>query len=338
MVVCLCGCGNFAARRIAQAPNSYPKWLAPEAPVTLAFNQNILAPFTNGHIRIAEPPAKIRYRIIEPGDYDFRWTNRLDEARGELDLTFSAKSTNQLGTNPPALACGTVILLHGYGVDSLSMLPWAYLLAEKGWRCVLVDLRGHGASTSDRVYFGPQELNDLRSLLDHLQRSHQVETPVSLVGHSFGGVLALLWKKEDSRIDKVVAMSPYANLATAVENIRREYARWIPKFFISAGVRNLPALLNVHPCLLNPSCWLDDSLSDVLFISGGADKIATPDQVEKLYELSGHENHLIAIQNAAHETLPYYLDDLAEPVTRWLAGGTGEEIVSRTTSPEEQTH
>ena len=319
MIVCACGCGNFAARRIAQAPNSYPKWLAPEAPVTLAFSTKILSAFTNGYIRIAEPPAKIRYRIIEPGDYQFRWTNRLDELRGELELTFSATVTNRPNeTNVPNVR-GTVILLHGYGVDGLSMLPWGFLLAEQGWRCVLVDLRGHGASTSDWVYFGTQELNDLRALLDHLQLNHQVQTPVSMVGHSFGAVLALRWKNVDSRIGKVVSISPYADLAEAVENVRREYARWIPKFFISAGLRKLPDFLGVDACALNPSCWMN-SLSDVLFIAGGADAIATPDQVEHLHKLAGPENNLIVIQNAAHETLPYYLDDLAQPVSRWLEG------------------
>jgi alpha-beta hydrolase superfamily lysophospholipase len=318
LIVCACGCGGFAARRIAQAPNSYPKWLAPKAPVTLAFSGKLLSAFTNGSIEVASPPARIHYRIIEPGDYQFRWTNRLDEARGELDLSFGANVTNGYERTNAVDARGTVILLHGYGVSGLAMLPWAFLLAEEGWRCVLVDLRGHGQSTSKRVYFGTEELNDLRALLTHLEENHDVSVPVQVVGHSFGGVLALRWKMADPRVDRVVSMSPYADLPTAIENIRREYARWIPKFFIAAGARHLPELLQTEPCELNPSCWVNESLSDVLFVAGGADAIATLDQVQRLYRLAGAEKELMIIKNAAHETLPFYLDDLAEPVTRWL--------------------
>ena len=318
LIVCATGCGSFAARRIAQAPNSYPKWLAPKAPVTLAFSGKLLSAFTNGSIEVSSPAARIHYRIIEPGDYQFRWTNRLDEARGELDLSFGANVTNGYERTNAGDARGTVILLHGYGVSGLAMLPWAFLLAEEGWRCVLVDLRGHGQSTSKRVYFGTEELNDLRTLLTHLQQNHHVQVPVAVVGHSFGGVLALRWKMEDFRVGRVVSMSPYADLPTAIENIRREYARWIPKFFIAAGARHLPELLQTEPCELNPWCWVNESLSEVLFVAGGADEISTLKQVQRLHQLAGAGNEMMIIQNAAHETLPFYLDDLAEPVTRWL--------------------
>jgi pimeloyl-ACP methyl ester carboxylesterase len=318
LVVGLCGCGNFAARRIAQAPNSYPKWLAPKPPVTIAFSQHLLSAFTNGFMEVAAPAARIRYRIIEPGDYQFRWTNRLDEARGKLDLSFGATVTSRHERTNPDDARGTVILLHGYGVSGLAMLPWAFLLAEEGWRCVLVDLRGHGGSTGKRVYFGTEELNDLRALLTHLQQNHSITVPVSVVGHSFGGVLALRWKITDPRVERVVSMSPYADLPTAIENIRQQYARWIPKFFIAAGTRHLPELLQTEAAELNPSCWVNESLSDVLFVAGGADTIATLDQVQRLHRLSGSGNEVMVIKNAAHETLPFYLDDLAEPVTHWL--------------------
>src|SRR3954463_7195700 len=94
MVVCLSGCGGFAARRMAQAPNTYPTWLAPKAPVTLEFSDKIVRAFTNEYVEISSPEARIRYRVIEPADYEFHWTNRLDETHGQLDFSFSANTTN----------------------------------------------------------------------------------------------------------------------------------------------------------------------------------------------------------------------------------------------------
>jgi alpha-beta hydrolase superfamily lysophospholipase len=322
LIICTCGCGRFAARRIAQAPNTYPKWLAPEAPVTVTFQPPLLANFTAEYLHVSAPPARIRYRIIEPGDYQFRWTNHLDEARGKLDLRFTANVTNTAPAEQSSSAHiprrGTVILLHGYGVSGFAMFPWALLLAEQGWRCVLVDLRGHGGSSSQRVYFGTQELHDLRALLTQVQQTHYVDVPVSVVGHSFGAVLALRWKLADPRVGNVVAMSPYADLGAAIQNIRQQYARWLPKSFIAAGLRELPCLLHAHPAEFHPAHWVDHRLADVLFVAGGADAIATLDQVQKLHRLAGDGNELIILPRAAHETLPFYLDDLAEPVRKWL--------------------
>jgi pimeloyl-ACP methyl ester carboxylesterase len=240
-LICAAGCGRFAARRMVQAPNTYPKWLAPKAPVTLAFSDNILTAFTNQYLEVRSPRARIRYRVVEPANYEFRWTNHLDEAQRQLELSFTAKidqlnkRTNQWTEHPR----GTVVLLHGYGVSGFAMLPWALLLGQEGWRCVLVDLRGHGKSTGKQIFFGTQEVQDLRELLDRLEAEHGMDTPVSVVGHSYGAVLALRWKMIDSRVEKVVAMSPYADLSKAVLNVSEQYASWLPRSFLKAGLRKL---------------------------------------------------------------------------------------------------
>ena len=321
LLISASGCGRFAASRIAQAPNTYPEWLAPEAPVTVTFQPSLLANFPTEYLHVTSPPARIRYCVIEPADYEFRWTNHLDEAQGKLDLEFTANVTNRATAGQDSALIpsgGTVVLLHGYGVSGFAMLPWALLLAEQGWRCVLVDLRGHGGSTSERVYFGTQELGDLRALLTQVQQTHRIELPVSVLGHSFGAVLALRWKLSDPRVGRVVAMSPYADLGVAVQNIRRQYARWIPKSFIAAGLRELPRLLQAHPAEFHPACWIKNNLSEVLFVAGGSDVIATVDQVQKLHQLAGDGNEIMVLPRAAHETLPFYLDDLAQPVSHWL--------------------
>jgi alpha-beta hydrolase superfamily lysophospholipase len=322
LILCTSGCGRFAARRIVQAPNTYPKWLAPDAPVTFTFRSALLTNFTSQYLNIPSPPARIRYRIIEPCDYHFRWTNQFNEATGKLDLQFGAQvpspESDQSSSSTPTSPRGTIILLHGYGDSGLAMFPWALLLAEQGWRCVVVDLRGHAGSSGERVYFGVQELHDLRALLTQLEQNHHIDLPVSLVGHSFGAVLALRWKLADPRIGRIVSMSPYADLGAAIQNVRRQYARWLPKSFIAAGLRELPHLLHTEPSNLHPACWINHNLSGVLFMAGQADAIATLDQVQKLHRLAGEDNEILILPQATHETLPFHLDQLAGPVSHWL--------------------
>ncbi len=324
LVVGLSGCGRFAARRMAQAPNTYPTWLAPKAPVTLEFSDKILRAFTNEYVEIPWPAARIRYRVVDPADYQFEWTNHLDEAHGQLDFSFTANiayladRTNHWSSHPR----GTIVLLHGYGVAGFAMLPWALYLAQEGWRCVLVDLRGHGKSTGKQIYFTTQEVRDMTALLDKMEAEGRVAGPVSVLGDSYGAVLALRWKLNDPRLHKVIAISPYADLSSAILNISRQYAGWIPQFFIKAGLRKLPDLLHVKPDELNPETWISTLRHNeptTLFVAGGADKIAPLKQVEQLHKLSGPENRLLIIPNAAHEPLPFYLDNLAQPVVRWFS-------------------
>src|SRR3954466_5867333 len=203
------GCGGFAARRIAQAPNTYPDWLAPKARVFLDFSSKLLTNSPRQYVEVGPPEARLCYRIIEPGDYQFKASSKQDLHNGKsfLEFTFTANvpaKRNQWTSAPR----GTVILLHGYGVAQFSMLPWALELAQEGWRCVLLDLRGHGKSTGKRIYFGIQETKDLSQLLDHLADQGHLVEPIAAVGESYGAALALRWKCVEPRLGPVVAMSP----------------------------------------------------------------------------------------------------------------------------------
>jgi len=205
------GCGTFVAHCIARAPNRYPSWFSAEAPVTLAFNPKLLTNFPACYVNVGPPPARLCYRIIDPADYHFRVssTNWLKHGEKEYEFTFHATvpgRTNHWTASPR----GTVLLLHGYGVAQFSMLPWAFCLGDDGWRCVLVDLRGHGESTGKRIYFTVRETNDISTLLDTLGRDKQLKEPVSLMGESYGAVLALRMKTVDPQIRSVVAIAPYA--------------------------------------------------------------------------------------------------------------------------------
>lgn len=83
----------------------------------------------------------------------------------------------------------TVVFVHGLVVENLSvfyfrMAPKVALHAE----VVLYDLRGHGRSERPPAgYSVSEQVDDLLALLDELE----IDRPVHLVAHSFGGVIAL---------------------------------------------------------------------------------------------------------------------------------------------------
>lgn len=316
------GCGSYMARRMAQAPNSYPQWFGPQARVELAFDRQCLTNFPTHFAEVGPPTAKLRYRIVEPANYDFsvvqtNWTHH-----GKPYYQFNFHATVPGPTNTwSAQPRGTVLLLHGYGVAQFAMAPWALRLAQEGWRCVLVDLRGHGKSTGARIYYGMQEPLDLRQLLDQLERDGQLRGPVAAIGESFGATLALRLKAADPRVDKVVAIAPFAVLSNVVVNISHEYANWLPQALPRAGVRHLPELLKVPPAELDTVTELTRHPVAALFVAGAEDHISPVNEVKKLYALAAPTSELFVVPQASHESVTYFFHGLVPPVLAWLNGG-----------------
>ncbi len=313
------GCGTFVAHRIAQAPNTYPTWFAPKARVSLGMSPKMLNSFPAHTVEAGNPPARLSYRVVPPADYNLRVTstNWVEHGEEQFDFSFHANfpaRTNQWTAAPR----GTVVLLHGYGLAQFSMAPWALKLAQDGWLCVLVDLRGHGKSTGKQIYFGTRETNDLSRLLDHLAADGELNGPVAAMGESYGAALALRWATVEPRVQSVVAIAPYGVLSNAVLNIARDYAGWVPKGLIQSGMRKLPTVLQVPPDALDTTTVLRRSPETALFIAGEKDKIAPAPVVQELCSLAKPDSRLIVVPHATHEAVTYFFDQLASPVLEWL--------------------
>ena len=231
----------------------------PGARVLLAFDGNLL---TNSPARFADvgpPAARLRYRVVEPADYHLKViaTNWVERGEVQLPVQFSCRDAPDQpldGRHHVAqCSCCTVTgspnfrWCHGHGVSP-----------RKGWRCVLVDLRGHGKSTGEKIYFGLKESRDMSQLLDVLTNQGQVTPPVAVIGESYGAALALRWKTMDPRVGQVVAIAPYVVLSNAVLNICHDYASVLPRAVIRAGLKQLPVVLGVRVTIwIPPRFWRD---------------------------------------------------------------------------------
>jgi pimeloyl-ACP methyl ester carboxylesterase len=314
------GCGGFMARRMAQAPNSYPQWLAPEGPVAVGFSPKLLTNFTRQYVDVGPPSARLCYRVVEPADYCLTVTSTNWLEHGRKDFEFDFKADLPAKTNRwTAAPRGTVVLLPGYGLAQFSLAPWALRLAQDGWRGVLVDLRGHGRSTGSRIYFGTRETHDLSQLLDRLGQDGHLTEPVAAFGESYGAALALRWKTVEPRIATVVAITPYAGLSNAVLNLCRQYADWLPQCFLRAGLKELPAVLDVPADDLDTTTVLARSPVKALFVAAAEDDITPVPDVEQLRALAAPGSKLVVVPGATHEAVTYFFPELVPPVLDWLA-------------------
>jgi pimeloyl-ACP methyl ester carboxylesterase len=325
LVLSTAGCGTFVAHRMVQAPNTYPKWFTPRAPVAVAFSPKMLTNFPKQFVTVGPPTARLCYRVVEPADYGLKIssTNWLEHGRKKFEFDFHADVPGQSNawTSAPR---GTVVLLHGYGLAQFTMAPWALRLAQEGWQCVLVDLRGHGKSTGKRIYYGIQETHDLSQLLDALARDGRLKEPVVAFGESYGAALALRWQTVEPRVGTVVAITPYAGLSNAVLNLCREYAGWMPRSLLRSGLKKLPSVLEVPADELDITTELARHPVTALLVAGTEDKITPVADVEQLRVLAAPGSELVVVPEATHESVLYFFPELVPPVLAWLSGTNGQ--------------
>ena len=137
----------------------------------------------------------------------------------------------------------TVLCLHGF-LD----LAWGFAfvapsLAAAGYHVVAPDLRGHG--DTDRIgpggyYYFMDYVHDVADLVDQVARQR-----LSLVGHSMGGSVALLYAATfPDRPERVVAMESVHVQEVPGEDLPRRTADWIESVRRARrrGPRTLPTL------------------------------------------------------------------------------------------------
>lgn len=111
--------------------------------------------------------------------------------------------------------CSTILFIHGGGDHGGRYLHVAERLAERGWRSIVPDYRGHGASDGERWDVDRYEtyLADLARVLEHCG---QPKEDTVLLGHSFGGLLAARWSEVAPLPRATVLTSPLLGLAVQV--------------------------------------------------------------------------------------------------------------------------
>ncbi|HEY8453885.1 MAG TPA: alpha/beta fold hydrolase [Natronosporangium sp.] len=140
-----------------------------------------------------------------------------DGTRVELDTTLYLPDGASAGEPVPA-----VLLAHGYGGTEDAVAADAAELARRGYAVLTWTARGFGAS-GGRIHLNhpDYEVRDARLLLDRLARRPEIRTDrpgdprVGVMGGSYGGALALLLAAYDHRVDAVVAMTTWHDLADA---------------------------------------------------------------------------------------------------------------------------
>jgi pimeloyl-ACP methyl ester carboxylesterase len=280
--------------------------------------------FPAEQVAVGPPPATLDLTMMEPGDYHVKLNSTFTEVpptsprvrpRYDFHFNFDLSRFSPKPKSPDVR--GTIFLLHGYGLDKEAMMPWGLVLAKAGYRVVLVDLRGNGHSTGDRIYFGDIERTDMVQCLDALMQQHVCQEPVGVLGISYGAVLALQWAAIDSRVQSVAAISPYPDVETAVDRYLKTFAPNLTWRTDRESAAWAASQLAGFPDL-DTAIAIRRIKQPILFVRGEHDEVCLREDLTHFQAAAPQESETKEVPLANHLAVGMCISQLSDPVTEWF--------------------
>jgi len=303
------GCNNYVAEKFVRAPNLDLDMRGKDAPQSLLIDHHVAEQL---RVPVGPPEASLSVWVVDPVSAPAMVSLR--QAPNPRDWPI-ARLTILPSTDPDAdpdkPPQGTVFLLHGLD-DTKEDAPYefySYGLACEGYRVILVDLRGHGRSTGDRIGYGGYESHDLMQVLDVLQNRGLVAGKVGVLGISYGASVGICWASIDPRVKVVVALEPFSSIRFASRDAGATMLlafRWLfSKSDLEEITDRVGKIDGFDPDLASPLYAISHMTTPVLLIHGKLDDFLYPEHSIRLHEAALNHSQLILVDGADHFDLWY---------------------------------
>jgi pimeloyl-ACP methyl ester carboxylesterase len=201
----------------------------------------------------------------------------------------------------------TIFLLHGIRSDKRALIGWARRLADHGYRAILIDARGHGASSGRFLTYGVVEARDLSQVLRALDGRGQIVGHVGAMGTSYGAATAIQWAGAEPRVEAVVAVAPFSSLRMVVpEYLHRlvpAIAWLIPDVSIDRALARAGRLADFDPARSSPLEAIARARAQVLLVHGRQDRNIPCSQSEALHARAPSHSQLLLLDGEDHLTI-----------------------------------
>lgn len=318
----LSGCiTQMAAKRMVMAPNLHG---VPEELRKMELNDKSV--IQSWRLPVGPPTAELSVGVIDPGavnaTYRFEEKPSASGKRNSFSFSFEWKWTSESERGPQPAPKGTLVLLHGIMMSKETMLPWAFLFAQEGYRVVVVDLRGHGHSTGTWIGYGAWEAVDLVQFTDELERRGLIAGKLGVFGISYGAVMGIHWAARDPRVRTVVALAPFSDPQKAIVEFARgalpRLSRLLSDTDFSAAETKAARMAGFQ--------WSDVSVMEatkrlkvpILFFHGDWDGWISPQHSAELLNVSPPGSRRKLVSTTDHRVLSIRLDKVGPEATKWF--------------------
>ena len=230
---------------------------------------------------------------------------------------------------------GTVICLHGMASQSDGDdAEYQNYFVEKGYSLFAVDLTASGRSKGEDAKGLHQSAYDALAAYRFLVSEGRLQSPLIMVGHSWGGFGAAACLSIGVKADYVITFSAFENPIDAMLNSAVRYTGWFgyltyPPFAIGTSIRY------GDDARLSAKSSLKNSSAEALLFHGDKDETVKPGDSLSIKAESLSNVRSVILSGAGHER-PWvsnearsYVDDFLFSLGKDVDSFTEEEINSK---------
>ena len=265
--------------------------------------------------------------------YRERFTVPVKEANGLVEISVAVMDPDSV--DEPR---GTILVLHGIRASGAWMTDFAEALAGDGYRVVVADLRGHGASTGDTLSFGVHEARDLSRVVDELDARGLLVGKLGVFGHSYGASTGIHLAAIDPRVATVVATAPFAEMRDEVPHYVRTMLPGVGHLlsddFYKRVVEDAGRRGGFDPDDASAAIAVSHVQGPVLLIHGVDDRVVPPENSHRIYQGAPSGSKLVYLRDVGHFGVWLDVDDrVKKQAIAWFDEHLASPPVSLPTQP-----
>ncbi|HHY27848.1 MAG TPA: lysophospholipase [Desulfitobacterium dehalogenans] len=177
---------------------------------------------TNGHVD---------YGVIEDHPLQKMYTSS-DFALTSNDMMLTTEDSYEVWASEVTVENPKAIIIYLSGIRQPSVTYFyghAKWMKSEGYASFLLEVRGHGKSSGDRVCLGYEEAADVKAVVDYIKQQERYKgVPIVIHGVSMGGAIAINSFGQIDEITGLIAMSAYSSFEDVVVDTMKQYN--IPRF------------------------------------------------------------------------------------------------------------
>ncbi len=207
-----------------------------------------------------------------------------------------------------------LIGVHGWANTSENLLAIARSVSHRR-RVVLVNVRNHGESDSEKYMTLVKYAEDVSAVMNFLQNGENPAKSFVLLGHSLGGAVALLLCARDKRVKAAVSVSTFADLETMMREgfIKNK----LPGSIVSSLLTYIEFRIGERLKKISPSETVKQANGPVLLAHGTKDQVVPFTDMNRIAKAAPGKVQEVVMRGFGHSDL---LDeaDLAKEINMFL--------------------
>ena len=236
-------------------------------------------------------------RAWQDSRYDTSWFDTL-ETEAYTVRSFDGYELHVVLCRNPEPSDRYVIISHGYTDNRFGALKYMKNYLDRGYNCLIYDLRGHGENEPQPCTYSVREGKDLRVLIEDTRKRYGLDILLGLHGESLGAAASIACLKTHPDVDFAVADCGFSDIRNVLEGVMARQN--LPSVLLNIASFGTGVFYGFSLSDARPIDSLADNHVPLLFLHGEDDTFITPDNSRRMADATAGYSELHLIPGAGH--------------------------------------